>query len=255
MTGFDLQRFERDGLCVVEGVLDEAFVSRAKRELEAAIEKEVEYHGTRDYPDYGMVMLCALYGGAFWELFDQRALIAPFEEVLGPGCIVYAYTSSSLPPRGDNYSARLHKDCPRSIPGYVTNVGATIALDAFTAENGATLYMPGSHLLSEPPSEEEFAARAVQFTASPGSVCFFNALLWHRSTPNTTGSWRHALTINMCRPYMKQRLDVPRALEHLDLSPLSETARQKLGFTSQVPASYDEYYAPPEERKYRQKVE
>jgi hypothetical protein len=35
--------------------------------------------------------------------------------------------------------------------------------------------------------------------------------------------------------------------------PMSERAAQKLGFHSQVPASYDEYYVPPEQRKFRQK--
>ena len=63
------------------------------------------------------------------------------------------------------------------------------------------------------------------------------------------------MTINMCRPYMKQRIDIPRAMAHMDLSGVSQTALQKLGFLAQVPANYDEYYAPPELRKYKQPVE
>ena len=48
---------------------------------------------------------------------------------------------------------------------------------------------------------------------------------------------------------MKQRLDIPRAMAHLDLSDQPDCVLQKLGFLAQVPASYDEYYAPPEKRK------
>jgi hypothetical protein len=44
-------------------------------------------------------------------------------------------------------------------------------------------------------------------------------------------------------------------MSQLDLSKLSAAARQKLGFDTQVPANYDEYYAPPEKRKYKQKAE
>jgi hypothetical protein len=44
-------------------------------------------------------------------------------------------------------------------------------------------------------------------------------------------------------------------MSHMDLSHMSAVARQKLGFDAQVPASYDEYYAPPELRKFRQKNE
>jgi predicted outer membrane protein len=54
---------------------------------------------------------------------------------------------------------------------------------------------------------------------------------------------------------MKQRLDIPRALSHIDTTSLSPKALQKLGFLSQVPASYDEYYAPVEKRKFKQRYE
>jgi ectoine hydroxylase-related dioxygenase (phytanoyl-CoA dioxygenase family) len=54
---------------------------------------------------------------------------------------------------------------------------------------------------------------------------------------------------------MKQRIDIPRAMSRLDLCGLSDVARQKLGFDAQVPASYEEYYAPPGQRVFRQKQE
>ncbi len=250
-----IQKIETDGMVILENVLDLDFVQQARVELEKAIQREVEYHGTAAYPDYGMVLLCALYGGSFWSLFDQQRLIDPFEWVLGPGCIVYAYTSSSLPPNGCNYSTRIHVDCPRLIPGYITNMGATILLDDFTPENGATWLLPGSHQSATAPDEAAFYKAARRLVTPAGSVCFFNARVWHTSAPNQTQAWRHALTINMCRPYMKQRLDIPRALSGMDLSAMTEKTRQKLGFCSQVAASYDEYYVPPEQRKFTQPVE
>ena len=72
---------------------------------------------------------------------------------------------------------------------------------------------------------------------------------------NLTNQWRHALTINVVRPWMKQRIDIPRAMSGMDLTHLSEKSKQKLGFYAQVPANYDEYYVPFEERKYKQKTE
>jgi ectoine hydroxylase-related dioxygenase (phytanoyl-CoA dioxygenase family) len=250
-----LREFAATGSVVVPGVLDPDFAAAAKRELEAAIEAEAGYHGTRDYKEYGMVLLCSLYRGAFWELFDNPRLTRPFNAVLGSGCIVYAYTSSSMPPSAANYSARVHVDCPRIIPGYVTNVGATILLDDFTDENGATWYLPNSHELAEPPDADYFYAHARRVIARAGSVWYFNARTWHAGGTNRTDRWRHALTINMARPWMKQRLDIPRAMSRLDLDGLSPAARQKLGFDAQVPASYDEYYAPPERRPFKQKAE
>lgn len=250
---------DEHGFIVIPDVLDAAFIARAKSELERAIERDAAWHGTKTYSsDYGMVLCCSMYGGAFIELFDNRKLMAPFEAILNPTCVVYAYTSSSMPPEKTNYSRRMHRDCPRVIPGYLTNMGATILLDDFTEENGATYYLSGSHKRAASdgaPSSEEFERGARRLIAPAGSVFFFDALLWHAGGENRTMNWRHALTINMCRGYMKQRMDIPRMMAGLDLSGASEAALQKLGFRAQVPASREEYYASPEKRKYRQSNE
>jgi ectoine hydroxylase-related dioxygenase (phytanoyl-CoA dioxygenase family) len=136
-------------------------------------------------------------------------------------------------------------------------MGATVALDDFTEENGATYFLPRSHNRADPPSEDEFFRNAERFVAPAGSVLFFNARQWHSGGANRSSKWRHALTVNVCRPFMKQRLDIPRAMEHADIdtTELSERVKQKLGFFSQVPGNYDEYYLPPDQRKYRQVAE
>ena len=249
------RRVHADGYAIVEGVLSAEYVSRAKSELLEAIARESEFHGGADHADHGMVMLCSLYGGAFLELFDNEKLTGVFDRVLSDGCIVYAYTSSSMPPSGDNYSTRVHVDCPRLIPGYMTNMGATILLDDFTADNGATRFLPRSFDRAEPPSVEEFDRDAQQVIASAGSVFFFNARLWHSGGLNGTGDWRHALTLNMCRPWMKQRIDIPRAMQERGVTEMSEAAAQKLGWWSRVPASYEEYYRPLTERLFKQEAE
>jgi ectoine hydroxylase-related dioxygenase (phytanoyl-CoA dioxygenase family) len=179
----------------------------------------------------------------------------PVNAVLGEGCIVYGYTSSSMPPKRTNYGGRIHRDSPRYIPGYITNVGVIVMLDDFTEENGATWFLPGSEAGPELPTEAEFYARAQRMVAPAGSGFYFNARVCHAGGVNTTDQWRHALTINMCRPWMKQRLDIPRMMAGVDTSKISETALQKLGFHAQVPASYEEFHAPPEKRKFRQKTE
>jgi len=241
-----------EGCLVLRDVLAPAFVARAKGELMAAIESDSRTYGDRAKRDYAMVMLCSLYGGPFLELFDNERLMEPFNAVLGDECIVYAYTSSSMPPTGRNYSVRVHTDCPRIIPGYVTNMGATILLDDFTEDNGATWYLPRSQWQAEAPSEDEFYTRAKRLIAPAGSVLFFNARIWHAGGDNKTDRWRHALTINMCRPYMKQRIDIPRAMQGMDLGGVSDRVKQKLGFYSQPPASLEEYYLPPDQRSFRQ---
>ena len=255
---FNRQKFideiNDQGYSIVENVLSPDYITKAKNALEKAIDAENNYHKRKNHKDFGMVLLCSLYENTFIELFDNTKLTEPFNSILGEGCIVYAYTSSSMPPNSTNYSRRIHIDSPRIIPNYITNMGATILLDDFTEENGATYFLPNSQLL-ENVSEEYFNAKAKRLLAKAGSVWFFNARIWHAGGQNNTIKWRHALTINMGRSWMKQRIDIPRAMSSMDLSGVSETALQKLGFLSQVPANYDEYYAPFEKRKFKQKTE
>jgi ectoine hydroxylase-related dioxygenase (phytanoyl-CoA dioxygenase family) len=249
------ENFFNNGYAIVENVLDKEFVEIAKAELVLAIANEVKYHGTENYSDYGMVLLCPLYNGAFVDIFNYPLLIKPMEALLGEGCIMYAYTSSSMPPYKTNYSNRIHVDSPRVISNYMTNLGVFIALSDITEENGAMHYLPASHNLVEQPSEIEFKEKSLRCTLKAGSAFFFNPRLWHAGGSNTTNNWRHALTMNVCRPFMKQRIDIPRALQHLDMTSWSDKAKQKLGFDAQVPASYEEYYVSPEKRKFKQPYE
>src|SRR5256885_378696 len=147
---------DEEGYAVLPGILSAEFVLRARAELERAIEADSRRYGSQAERDYGMVLLCALHGGAFLELLDNQKLLEPFNAVLGEDCIIYAYTSSSMPPLGRNYSARIHTDCPRLIPGYVTNMGVTLPLDDFDERNGATWFLPRSHRLAVEPARDEF---------------------------------------------------------------------------------------------------
>jgi ectoine hydroxylase-related dioxygenase (phytanoyl-CoA dioxygenase family) len=220
------------------------------------MEKDEAYRVARGIPaQKGMVLLCSLYGKRLIEVLGLDSLMQPFDWVLGDGCIIYAYTSSSMPPRGANFSTRIHVDCPRLIPGYITNMGATILLDDFTEENGATWFLPESQTRLVAPADSEFYESARRVIAPAGSVFYFNARLWHAGGQNNTSRWRHALTINMCRPYMKQRIDIPRAMAHLIPESLPRRIQQKLGFFSQPPAGYEEYFAPEGKRTFTQKYE
>jgi Phytanoyl-CoA dioxygenase (PhyH) len=250
-----LEQIDKIGFCTIEDVVSLDLVSRLKGDLQKAIELEAEYHKTRNYPDYGMVLFCPLYGQSFVELLECEDFMTPVESVMGKNCILYSYTSTSLPPSKGNYASRIHNDCNHTIPvDYITKFQTLVALDDFTLENGATYILPGSHRLQGPPSSEEFYRDAIRLTMKAGSVWYAHAKLWHAGATNNTQNWRHGVASVYCRSYMKQRIDVPK-LMHDRSSQLSAGTLQKLGFLAQVPESYDEYYAPADKRKFRQPLE
>jgi len=249
------QAIDTRGYHLVESLLAAELVDELRSALELAIKLEAEYHGGTGHQDFGMVQCCPMYSSVFIEVFDHDEVVDPLEAILGEGCVTYSYSSSSQPPGQVNFSGRIHVDCPRVVPDYLTNFGVILLLDDFKEENGATWYLPGSQWDEVPPPEREFYSKAERLVAPAGSAWFFNPRLWHAGGQNTTDKWRHSLGINMCRSYMKQRFDIPRLLRDQDMSGVSERALQKLGFLTQTPTSLDEYYAPLGQRTFRQKYE
>jgi ectoine hydroxylase-related dioxygenase (phytanoyl-CoA dioxygenase family) len=59
----------------------------------------------------------------------------------------------------------------------------------------------------------------------------------------------------MIKPYLKQRIDLPRAIPKEYQKDMSEMAKQKLGYFAQAPTSLEEFYAPIEKRTYSEKSE
>ncbi len=177
-----------------------------------------------------------------------QQLIAPH---LGEHWIMYAATSSSIPPHGKNYASRLHVDCPRFYPGYIFNIGIIWALDDYTPENGALKILPGSQHSDETPDIEFFEKHCIQVFCKAGTALVFNAKIYHRTCDNSTDEWSHSMTLNACRSFMKQRMDWVRFIPNETSSQLSAQARRLIGFDTRLPASLEEFFMPNDQRLYK----
>lgn len=187
----------------------------------------------------------------FSRLLEDERLHEAVAPLLGPHWIMYAFTTSSVPPKDCNFGARIHVDSPRLIPGYPTNVGVIWALDDFTDENGGTELLPGSHHSATAPEPDLFERHCVRVTCPAGSLIVFHARVFHRAGINRTTEWRHALTMNACRPFMKQRMDWVRLIPQSISQNLNAQARRILGFDTRLPTTLEEFFVPESERLYR----
>jgi ectoine hydroxylase-related dioxygenase (phytanoyl-CoA dioxygenase family) len=194
-------------------------------------------------------LMCKYLNAA--KLLEDENLNKLVSEILGEYWIMYASTTSSCPPHATNHGGRIHVDSPRWINNYATNIGVIWALDDFTKENGATRVLPGSHNSPKIPSKDYFDKFSVQLEVPKGSLIIFNARLFHRTGVNKTDNWRHALTMNACRPYMKQRLDWVRFIPPNISDKLNQTARRIIGFDTRLPVSLEEFFQPEESRLYK----
>lgn len=243
---------QTQGFCVIEHYYDADTCSALKVQLEKAInEYQLTVASERSHLDrYHMHdLLCQNL--IFAKMLEDPRLDQLLEKGLCRNWIMYAHTSSSLPPNGDNYGSRIHVDSPRYIPNYPTNLGVIWALDDFTPDNGATYVLPGSHNTDKIPTAEQFEANSIRLTCSKGALILFNARLWHRAGYNTTDTFRHALTMNVCRPYMKQRMDWVRFIPVTVAGELNPLARRIIGYDTRLPANLEEFFLPEDQRLYK----
>lgn len=244
-----LNEFEEQGIIVVENALPSAQIETLRRELVVAISEDSSQN--EDVFDCGMVHNCMVRGQEMQKVISQPVLNDYVDNLFTPHAIIYAYQSSSLNAESGNYGSRVHVDCPRFIDNYMTNLGVIIALDDFTAENGGTYYLPESHKTPSTPSDEYFYENCRQLECKKGSLIFFNGRLFHAAGRNNTSEPRHALTINYCRPFMRQRFDFPRLIPKSQLDAMDEVTKQRVGFNVRMPTSLGEFYLPSDRRLYK----
>ena len=157
--------------------------------------------------------------------------------------MVYSYTSSSMPPKSGNDSSKIHVDQNIFIKDYILRMGVIIPISEFRIINGCTTYLPKSHQQEKKPTRSFYNKNKKYLTIKAGDAFYFSCRLWHSGGKNLSDEWRHAITINMCRPWMKQRVDIPELIkDKIDINKMSFIEKQKLGFFSIPPKTYDEYF-------------
>ena len=247
-----LYALQTRGYDVIPGFLDPAHCERLKAALARALDEYSPRAGSeRSALDRYLLHDLLARDLEIARLLDDPRLQPLVAPLLGEHWILYAFTSSSIPPGGTNYGRRMHVDSPRHICDYATNVGLIWALDAFTPETGGTEVLPGSHSSAQAPSEDYFERNCVQLQCPAGSLVVFQARLFHRSGVNASNRWRHALTMNACRSYMKQRMDWVRLVPKAIADALGPQGRRLLGYDTRLPSSMDEFFVPEAERLYK----
>ena len=175
------------------------------------------------------------------------------ESVLDKWFIVYLYSNNCIPPNGGNTKAyKPHVDTPRYIPNYHQSVVAMITMDDYTELNGATWVLPASQNTKEKPTDNYFYSNAERIVVPKGTICFFDPTVWHAAGTNFSNEWRTCLLIVFSKPWMKQRVDIPRFMQHIDKKQISKKLQQLLGFDSAPPSDFNEFYGNDDERTFKQ---
>jgi ectoine hydroxylase-related dioxygenase (phytanoyl-CoA dioxygenase family) len=194
LTPLEKKALDREGYVVFRDVIDREWLERLQAAFEDACVSSagaVKETGTRHAND--LINLDPV----FERVYTHPRLLAAVSQVLqAPFRLAQMNGREPLPGYGQQ---GLHADWTaraRSEPYRI--VTSIWMLDDFTAENGATRVVPGTHMLLTPPPKslaDPSSRHADQrvIVAPAGSVLVFNGHLWHSGTRNKTDKHRRVL--------------------------------------------------------------
>ncbi|MET0385504.1 MAG: phytanoyl-CoA dioxygenase family protein [Polyangiales bacterium] len=252
-TDDDLATLHERGWVIGRSQLVPALLVQLRAAMETAYRvcREVQVrNGIAEGTDGTVHHLPAIHD-AFLSLLDplpERALLQAF---FGGPFILNSFGGVLNRQGAGSYVGRVHRDLRFFSAGQPMMLNMLVLLDDFTAQNGATYLLTGSHRSDAKPDDQAFVAGAERLLAQAGSVAVFDSNLWHAAGVNQTTADRRALTLTFTRPFLKPQLDYARQFGYDAAARFSPDVQQLLGYNSRVPASLDEWYQPPERRFYK----
>ena len=237
-----LAALESDGAVIVEGLLDPATLARVNREIDPHVEAA----------DPGMTHLNPAIGAFFGKRTRHVAALAAksrsfavdvmchplflgvCDAVLLPACAEYVLNLGHVIDRGPGAEAQyVHRDeqvwvhVPRPAP--TLQLASMLALAPFTAENGGTLIVPGSHRwpAGREPLPDEFA----QAVMPAGSAVIYLGSTLHGAGANRTASeWRRGLHLSYVVGWLRTEENNVLATPARVARALPERAQRLLGY-------------------------
>jgi ectoine hydroxylase-related dioxygenase (phytanoyl-CoA dioxygenase family) len=205
-----LEQLDVHGYVVIEHAVGDEVLGRVRSEL-APYLGDGALHGRNDFEGYATNRVYGLLAKApsVAELVEHPGVVSLLDALLLPGYLLSANLAINLLP-GETAQG-LHTDdgfyrIPRPRPA--VGISAIWAIDDFTAENGATQVIPGSHRWG-PEGPDAHAkgldVEPIDVVMPAGSVVVFQGTLWHRGGANRSDRSRLAVTPQYCEPWARQQ--------------------------------------------------
>jgi len=213
-----LDRIDRDGFTIVEGALEPADADALLADLDRLDAKLGIGEGTNSFEGFRTRRIYNLlaHGKRYEAIPVHPRVLAIVEGVLDPGCLVSSLSSIAIGP--GEAAQPIHADdqlLPLPKPHVPTVCNTMWALTDFTAANGATRIIPGSHRADHSPA---YGHRydSIPAEMARGSVLVWHGSLWHGGGANETRERRVGVAMNYCAGWVRQQenqqLGIPREI-------------------------------------------
>ncbi|MDA1071298.1 MAG: phytanoyl-CoA dioxygenase family protein [Proteobacteria bacterium] len=196
------------GCCVARNLVTPRVMGRVKKELDPWLERtptgEGEFIGRFTKRVGGLVARSPSVGE---KLAMHPTILAVMDAMLLGRCHHYHLSPTQCVSIGpDETPQPLHRDdaiYPFRHPGEPSVITVIWAVSDFTAENGATQTVPGSHLWDDERLPRP-GDKVVQAEMPSGSAIIYDGALYHGGAPNFTDRWRTGIILGYALGWLRQ---------------------------------------------------
>lgn len=206
-----IEAVRNDGYAVWPGLATDDLLDRLAKAVESLLASE---HARR-YPKSTRAWDLYLHGGPFIDLVCDPQLAEVFDALLGEGHLLSDLSLNSVNPGqpvDDWHIDYPYTEMSTMLCGATLGVQCVLAISPFTAANGATRLLPGTHHQPRRPSAVQ--GTPVLFEAEPGTLLIMAAATWHRSGLNTSSQRRDAILLSFVERWIKQMSAPTAGLAH-----------------------------------------
>jgi ectoine hydroxylase-related dioxygenase (phytanoyl-CoA dioxygenase family) len=241
---------DRDGICVIENVLDSVALARVRKALHDAIARDqaggVPVRGFPFDPDSRNVRIFDLVGKdpVFIELVEHPIAIEMVRHMIGEPFSLSNFSGNITAP--GSAAMVMHADqgyVPAPWPPYPMAVNVAWAIDEFTDANGGTRFVAGSHLRDHGPSASADSAATTAVECPAGSIFIMDGRVWHHTGVNRTpDQTRTGLFAYYVRPFIRPQWNWFATVRPEQLRAMSPLMREMLGFGTNVTSGLESLY-------------
>lgn len=243
---------ERDGAAIVDDLVSRAWLDEFNTSIQTSIDDYEPYdygeEEANEFLGYRTVRLNGLISKApcYIDLITDERLLGTVDHFLAPNCGQYQLNSSEvIEIHGGETAQELHTDdmiwpVYYWAPDRLLQFNVMVAGTDFTAENGATRVVPGSHKWTDADREPKLSEIA-QATMSAGSAVLITGRTLHGGGANTSGSFRRAIVASYVLGWLRTQENHFLHTNLEQAATWSPRVRQLLGY--ELYAHYDENLA------------
>ncbi len=236
--GVITEAIKEDGYAVIERVMDDEALRQLRAELQPHV--DVTDTGTEDFWGHHTKRFGALIAKSATArkmLVDPRVL-GVCDDFLLQHCAAYWVNYTGIMHLGPGERAQtLHRDTnlwPFRNPAPPLTVATMWAVSEFSADNGGTLLVPGSHLWDDDrkPEPEEIVSTEMP----PGSVLIYTGNVIHGGGANKTDKPRFGVALHYVLGWLRQEENQLLTMPMEEARALPEQIQRLMGYSLGAPA-------------------